>query len=209
MLGFGRKPLKIKDENGGEKNKMNAKYKKSPKIVSLLITAIIIGTVSAASYSELFMYGSNITIGSASVIFTSGLDTSEVTGGDGIATPYTAVTFDNMTGIEPGENRTYEQAVNITNNAAVTKTISIDYVTLTGDFAANFDYLNITMIDAGGAPKGNSIKLFPTGSSESNSTSTGNQNISAGEVWAVRWIIKAKTEAPGGSISLTLKVTVS
>jgi hypothetical protein len=186
---------------------MNAKYKKTLKIVTLLISAIIIGTVSAASYSELFMYGTNITIGSASVIFTAGSDTSEVTGGTGILSPYTTVTFDNMTGIEPGETRTYNEAVNITNSAGVAKNVGIDLDgSLTGEFSDNFDYIYISMIDAANTTKGTQIELVPTGS---NVTSTGSVSMSNGEVWAVKWVIKAKIDATDGqTVSLTLKVTV-
>jgi hypothetical protein len=188
------------------KNGMNVKYKKSLKIATLLITSIIIATVSAASYSELFMTGSTIRIGTPSVIFTSGSNTSEITGGDVIPAPYTTVTFDNITNIQPGETRTYEQAVNITNNAVTTKTINMSFVSLTGQFESNFDYLNITMIDASGASKGDSIQIVSSGL---NVTRTGNQQMSAGEVWAVRWIIKAKSGATDGeSITLTLKVRV-
>lgn len=189
---------------------MNAKYKKSLKIISLLITAIIIGTVSAASYSELFMTGSPITVGTASVIFTSGSNTTDLTSGVGIVAPYTSVTFDNITGIEPGETRTYEQAVNITNNAEASKDVTIDLYSITGYFDTNFDYINITMIAANGSPQGNSIEIVSIGAPANNVTSTDAATMASGDVWAVKWIIKAKTDAtPGQSFSITLKVTVA
>ena len=184
---------------------MNAKYKKSLRIVTLLITSVIIATVAADTYSELFMYGNNISIGTASVIFTAGSNTTTLGGSDAINAPGTQVTFDTIPAIEPGETRTYEQAVNITNNAGATKSITLSYVSLTGQFEANFDYLNITMINTSGASKGSNIEIVSSGT---NSTTSGSQDMSVGEVWAVRWIIKAKTGATGGSISLTLKVTV-
>jgi hypothetical protein len=206
---YGKKPLEKKTKNGGEKTKMNAKYKKSLKIVTLLISSIIIATVAADSYTELFMTGSTITIGTASVIFTNGLNTTDLTSGAGIPSPYTAVTFDNITGIQPGETRTYEQAVNITNNAATSKGITIDLDSIFGNFATNFDYINVTMIDVDGNTQGNSIEIVSTGS---NVTSTGPPAVtmSSGDVWAVRWIIKAQTDASNGeSFTITLKVTVS
>jgi hypothetical protein len=186
---------------------MNAKYKKTLKIVTLIITSLIIATVSAASYSELFMYGTDITIGSAGVIFTAGSDTSEVTGGTGIVSPYTTVTFDNMTNIQPGETRTYSEAVNITNSAGVTKDVSIDLDgSLSGAFSDNFDYIYISMVNGTGTTQGTQIQLLPTGS---NVTSTGSVSMSDGEVWSVSWIIKAKIDATDGqAVSLTLKVTV-
>jgi hypothetical protein len=187
---------------------MNAKYKKSLKIATLLITSIIIATVSAASYSELFMTASPITIGTASVIFSEGSNTTDISTA-GLAAPYTSVTFDNIAVIEPGETRTYEQAVNITNNAATSKGITIDLDSITGDFATNFDYINITMIAADGSTQGNSIEIVSTGS---NVTSTGPPaaTMASGDIWAVRWIIKAQTDASDAEwFSITLKVTVS
>jgi hypothetical protein len=186
---------------------MNAKYKKSLKIVTLLITSIIVATVSAQAYSELFMYGNDITIGTASVTFTAGDDTTTLGGGDAINTAGTIVTFDQIPDIAPGEAIAYDEAVNVTNAAGASKTITIDVDSLTGNFATNFDYLNITMIAGDGSTKGTVIKIVSTGS---NVTSTGGQTMTNGEVWAIKWELKAKAEATiGQSFSITLKVTVA
>jgi hypothetical protein len=206
LLGFGNKPLKKKSENGGENKKMNAKYKKSLKIASLLISSIIIATVSAASYSELFMYGSDITVASASVYFTAGGNTTLLSSA-GVASGGTEITFDQIPDIELGETVTYEEAVNITNNAGASKDITIDLDSITGDFDTNFDYVNITMIAADGSSQGSSIEIVSTGS---NVTSTGAATMSDQDVWAVKWIIKAKNDATSGqSFSITLKATVA
>jgi hypothetical protein len=82
LLEFGKKPLKRKSENGGETKKMNAKYKKSMKIVSLLVTALIIGTVSAATYSYLYVDGS-IIIGTQKIVWLAGSDAPSGTTTDG------------------------------------------------------------------------------------------------------------------------------
>jgi hypothetical protein len=204
---YGKKPLEKKTENGGETTKMNAKYKKSLKIVTLLITSIIIATVSAASYSELFMYGSPITVASASVSFTDGDNTTDVSS-VGISSAGTEITFNTMS-IEPGETVTYEEAVNITNGAGDSKTITmdVDLNSVTGYFDTNFDYVNITMIDAGGNPKGDSIEIVSTGT---NVTTTGGQAMGDTEVWAVKWIIAAKNDAtPAQAFTITVKVTVA
>jgi len=185
---------------------MNAKYKKSLKIVTLLISSIIIATVAADSYSELFMHGSDITIGTASVTFTAGGNTTLLSSA-GISSAGTEVTFDTIPDIEPGATVTYEEAVNITNNAGASKDITMDLDSITGNFATNFDYVNITMIAADGSSKGTSIQIVSTGS---NVTTTGAQAMTDDEVWAVKWIIKAKTDAtPTESFSITLKVTVA
>jgi hypothetical protein len=52
---------------------MNTKYKKGLKIASLLITAIVIGTVSAATYSYLYVDG-GIIIGTQKIVWLAGTD---------------------------------------------------------------------------------------------------------------------------------------
>jgi hypothetical protein len=185
---------------------MKLNYKKSLKLITLLITSLLISFVSAQSYSELFMHGTPISIGTAKVKFVAGANTTTMGGLDAINTAETVVTFDTILAIEPGEIRTYEQAVNITNGATSPKTINISLVSLTGPFSANFEYINITMIDASGTTKGNSIKIVSSGE---NVTETGGQQIANGATWRIRWIIKAKTSATNGqSINVTFKVKV-
>jgi len=183
---------------------MKINYKKTLKFVTLLITSLLISLVSAASYSELFMYATPISIGTAKVQFTDGANTTSISSA-GITGGGTEVTFDNIT-IEPGETRTYEQAVNITNNAASPKTINISFVSLTGQWITNFDYINVTMFSPTGTQKGNSIEIVSSGE---NVTETGGQSIPDGEIWTIRWIIKAKQGAAvTESISITFKVKV-
>jgi hypothetical protein len=182
---------------------MNINYKKSMKLVVLLITSLLIGFASAASYTELFMYGTPITIGTAGVKFTNGANTTTIST-SGITPAATEVTFDNIAAIEPGEIRTYEQVVNITNGSGSTKALNVSLYSLTGNLSANFDYLNITVIDGTGAALGSNITILGSGS---NTTSTGSLTMTANEVWSVRWDIKARSDANNGeSISVTLMV---
>lgn len=185
---------------------MNAKYKKSLKIVTLLISAIIIATVSAASYSELFMYGTDIEIKAATVYFSEGGNTTLLCS-TALPAAATEVDFDQVPDIEAGSTVIYEEAVNITNGAGASKDVTIDLDSLTGYFDTNFDYVNITMINANNVTQGNNIEIVSIGS---NVTTTGPATMSDGDIWAVRWIIKAKTDAtPTESFSITLKVTVA
>ncbi|MBT0159987.1 hypothetical protein G4O51_08375 [Candidatus Bathyarchaeota archaeon A05DMB-2] len=180
--------------------------KKSLKIVTLLISSLIIATVSAASYSELFMYGNSITIGTASVKFTTGANTTQLGGADAINAAGTIVTFDQIQ-IAPGDVATYDEAVNVTNSAGASKTITISVESISGDFSTNFDYLNITRIAGDGSTKGTSIEIVSTGS---NVTTTDGQTMTAGEIWAIRWELKAKPDATiGESFTIALKVTVA
>lgn len=52
---------------------MDAKYKKCLKIVSLLVTALIIGTASAATFSYLYVDG-GIIIGTQKIVWLAGTD---------------------------------------------------------------------------------------------------------------------------------------
>jgi hypothetical protein len=54
---------------------------------------------------------------------------SGLTGGaNSISSAATEITFDNMTNMDPRSTVTYNKAVNITNNAGVSKTITIDVI---------------------------------------------------------------------------------
>lgn len=187
---------------------MNRNFRKSAKLVLLLITSLIISLASVFAYNEMFMYGTDVTIGSAGVYFVAAANTTTMGGADAINTQGTVVTFDEIPDITPGEVRTYELAVNITNNGASAKTVNISLSSLTGPWSANFAEINVTMIDIGGNIKGNVLEIVSTGYG-SNQTETGGQQIGAGETWRIRWIIRAKTDATiGASIDIAFKVKV-
>jgi len=186
---------------------MNINYKKTIKLIALLITSLLISFASAQSYSELFMYGTSISIGTAKVIFENGANTTSISS-QGVTTAATEVTFDTIPDIEPGQTRTYEQAVNITNGAGATKTINMSLYSITGDFKTDFDYVNVTIIAKNGTALGDSIEIVSSASG-TNVTSTGNLGMADLEEWTVRWIIKAKTDATNAnSFNITLKVKV-
>ena len=182
------------------------KTKKSLKIVTLLATSLIIASVSAATYSELYIYGTSIGIASAAVQFTEGDDTATLGGGDAINSAGTTVTFDSFPNIEPGATATYPEAVNITNGAGAAKTITVTVDSITGYFSTNFDYLYVQMVAANGTSVGTRIEEVSTGS---NVTSTDATVMLDSEVWALSWELKAKSDAtPGQTFAVTLKVLV-
>jgi hypothetical protein len=140
LLGFGKKPLKIKDENGGEKDKMNVKYKKSLKIVTLLLSALVIASVSAATYSYMYIDGS-ITVGTAQLVWIAGNDAPgdiDVTGG--------TATMDLH--VQPGINQNFTEALFLKNQDAASHnlTITVTSALSGGDFniATAYIYENTT-----------------------------------------------------------------
>jgi len=183
---------------------MDAKYKKSLKIVTLLITAIIIATEAAYAYSELFMYGSGITITDSRVILVNGADTLTIST-NGVENYGTTVTFDTIS-IAKDEILTYDEAVSIQNNAGSAKDIDLTVTGLTGPFSTNFDYIYIQVFDETPTEAGAQIQMLPSGS---NVTTTGTISIPNGETWTVQWIIKASVDATATeAISMTVQLTV-
>jgi len=185
---------------------MEMKYKRAMKFVVLLLTSLLIGAASVAAYTEMFMHGNNITIGTAGVQFVAGSNTTTLGGIDAINTQGTEVIFDTIPNIAPGELKTYSEAVNISNGAGSVKTISVSFYSLTGDWSLNFDYISLTVIAANGTALGNTINITSSGT---NVTSTGNIRMNNGEEWALKWVIKAKTGATNGqSITIVYKIKV-
>lgn len=182
---------------------MEMNHKKALKLVVLMLTSLFIGAASVTAYTEMFMHGNNITIGTAGVLFVEGDDTDTI---GGINTQGTEVTFDTIPNIEPGEVKTYNEAVNISNGAGSVKTITVDFYSLSGYWSSNFDYVNVTIVAANGTALGTTIKILSSGT---NATSSGAIRMNNGEEWAVKWSIKAKTTASDGqAITIVFKVKV-
>jgi hypothetical protein len=182
---------------------MNVKYKKSLKIVTLLITSIIIATGSVNAYSELFMSGT-ITITDSRVILVDGTDTPTIST-NGVENSGTTVNFDKIS-IAVDEILTYDDAVRIQNNAGSTKDIDLEVTGLTGPFSTNFDYIYIQVFDETVTEAGAQIQILPSGS---NVTTTGTISIPDGETWTVQWIIKASVDATAAeAIVMTVQLTV-
>ena len=183
--------------------KENKKAIKMLKVMFLLATSMLIGYVSASAYSELFIYGPTINIGLASVYFTEGSDTSTLSGE--ISSTNTTVNFGAIS-IEPGQTLTYNEAVNITNQAGTTKMINLSLYELTGQFSANFEYIEVSVVATNGTTVGNAINITSSGS---NVTSTGLISMPNGAEWAIKLVVKAKaTATPSASVSIKLKVRV-
>jgi hypothetical protein len=182
---------------------MKLNYKKNLKMITLLISSVLIATVSAGTYSELFLYGTGIKITDNRVILVAGANTTAIST-NGVENSGTTVTFDKIT-IAKGITLTYDETVKIQNNAGATRTVVLDVTSLTGPFSANFDYVYIAMFD-GATQKGAQIQMVSTGS---NVTTTGSVSMPNSALWTVQWIIKAKVTATADAqISLTVKVTV-
>jgi hypothetical protein len=180
---------------------MKTNIKKSLKLITLMISALLISFASAQTFSELYMRATPITVTSAKVYFVAGANTSSI--GE-IFYGGTEVNFTGMQ-VKQGETQIYQEAVNITNQAGSTKTITLTVQSTSGNLSA-FNYVNVSIIDENGALKGN-IYLTPS-STPGNTTST-QISMDQGKTWAVRWEISAATYAePNTKLYVTIKLTV-
>jgi hypothetical protein len=107
---------------------MNLNYKKSAKLILLLISTLLIATVSAATYRYMYIDGS-VTVGTAKLIWIEGLDSP----GDATISGSTyTVDLD----VEPGTPLNFTECVFLKNQdtAAHNMTISVTTTISASDF---------------------------------------------------------------------------
>ena len=184
---------------------MNINYKKSLKLITLLITSILIATVSASTYYSMFMNATNIGIDTGNkVFFTEGVDwPAGSTMGNGNQT----VTLDGMKG-KNGTATTISDPVRIYNNDTSSYNINLKLDSWTGESETHLNYINVTIYNAisGGTKQGQTIYLVP---GAGDVTETGSVSITSGETWRVEWIIYWKTTATSETVDVDLILEVS
>jgi hypothetical protein len=180
---------------------MNAKYKKSLKIVTLLITAALIATASAATYDYLnFSAG----VGVESTLTLNWNDT----GIDSGLTANIQGVYCTLTGLEApaGGSRTYPNAIKLTSTAATTFDIQVAGVTTTGGSGTdNLESIVVNIHDGGGGDQG-TLDVFSSGSA--GTTPVTDLTMSGIETWSLEWVITWKATATASDqVTVTLKVT--
>ncbi|MCW4047506.1 MAG: hypothetical protein NWE99_08110 [Candidatus Bathyarchaeota archaeon] len=170
---------------------MNAKYKKIMKIASLLITAIIIGTVSATTYNYMYLNGS-VTIGSAEIVWIAGADlaaNTTISGG--------TATID-LT-VQPGVGQNFTEALFLKNQGATDHALNITVTTtLSG---SSFDVANAYIYSNSSGTWTYADTLTLTTASDQFSGT-----LTAGNYYRLTLEIQAKTSA-SGSDDFKLQVT--
>jgi hypothetical protein len=193
LLEFGKKPLKRKSENGGEKEKMNAKYKKSLKIVTLVITAVLIATASAQVYSYMYIHGgATITGSELEWILGENAPTGASISGYNVNDLNFSVpenTFKNFT-----------DAVELINNNATSITFDLA-ADITGGSTSDFTTLDLVVYDSTGAREGDLDVL-------TEDTATGIV-IASLETLYIRFEIDPLTDATTGDVTFTITLTYS
>jgi len=186
---------------------MKINYKKSLKLITLLITSILIATVSASTYSTMFMHATNIGVEAGNqVFFVQGSDwpggTSSLTDGNQTAT------LDGMKG-KNGTATIIEDPVSIYNNDTSSRTINLKFESWDGESETELYCINVTLYNdspTGGTKQGQTIYLVPGAGDVTETTS---QSIGSKETWRVEWVIYWKTTATTETINVDLELEVS
>jgi len=180
---------------------MNVNYRRTLKFVTLLASALLIGSVSAAVYYSLTISGSLTT--AVTVCFDHGTDWPS---GSTMGTGNTSVTL--ALKAYPNTTLTYEKAVNVSNTQAVTPSIRLRHISITNGTAdiGNFTFLNIVLLDDTGVQKGY-INYTVSGNDFISSESTSYEAMDANDEWTIRIETKAEPDAVAG-ISATLQMAL-
>jgi hypothetical protein len=178
--------------------------KKALKFLGLLISAMVIASVSAATYN-MFM---NATVGvePTELSFVE-KDPDFTTCGGAITDAGQKVTFSTLNG-QPGLEAIFNP-VDISNGAGAAHDIELVLDSWTGDSQTNLYNITVTMYN-GGAPQGASIVLRPASEGTSVTTS-GTVNIAISETWEVEWTVYWKGSAAPGTdaVNVYLLLVVS
>jgi hypothetical protein len=178
---------------------MKLNYKKSLKLIALLISALVIATASATSYN-MFM---NSTVGVQATGMSFVLDDPDYTTcGGSITDNNQKVTFSSMNGIA-GSEAIYVP-VDINNADTGGHDIELTLDTWTGDSQTNLYSITITMYN-GATKMGASIVLYPSGEGTSVTTS-GTVTIAASGTWTVEWKVYWKGSAVVGTDSVQVNL---
>jgi len=163
-------------------NMKKIRSKKALKFLGLLISAMVIASVSAATYN-MFMNAA-VGVEAAEMSFVASTDFDDC--GGTLLDNNQKVEFSTMNG-QPGVEAIY-YPVNITNGATANHTIELMVDTWTGAGEDNLYNMTVTMFSAGGSQEGASIVLRPTARGTSVTTS-GSVFIDISETWDVRWTV--------------------
>jgi hypothetical protein len=177
---------------------MKTNYKKIAKLLTLLATSMLIATVSAAIYDNLFLNAEVGVEGLYLVWDKTGID-SGIT-----ADIYGA--YCTLSGLKApqGGSRTYSKAIGLNNTGGTETTFDIEVVDVTGSGTSDLDYIFIVIYD-GTTLKGN-LTVWENGAKVT-SPETG-LSIGAGAAWRLEWHIAWKSSADtSDSVTVSLKVT--
>jgi hypothetical protein len=178
---------------------MNVNFKKSLKIVTLLISALLIATVSAEVYNYL-----NFTAGVGVEGLTLNWDDTTIDTGLSANIDGVLCTLSGLKG-PAGGTRTYTTAINLTSTAATT--FDIEVVSVTGASTVNLTSIEVRIYDDSPTStlKG-TLDVFSGGLT--GTTPVEDLTMTGADSWRLEWDITwASTALTSDSVTVTLKVT--
>lgn len=182
---------------------MKINYKKNLKFITLLVSALLIATASAAIYYSLGISGT-VTV-AVTVCFGQGSDWPS---GSLMGTGNTTVTLSLKA--YPNVTLTYGQALKVNNTGGGTPSVRLRHISITNSSAtvANFTFINIVLLGNGDVQKGY-LNYTVVGNDFILSSDTEYDEMGANAVWSIRIETKAKANATAGNyVSLQIAVDV-
>ncbi len=180
---------------------MNINGKKSLKLLTLLLTSLLIASASAAIYYSLNISGTLTT--AVTVCFGQGTDWPS---GSTMGTGNTTVTL--ALKAYPNTTLTYQQAIKVNNTGTGTPSIRLRHISITNGTAdvGNFTFLNIVLVDDANVQKGY-LNYTVSSNDFILSSSTSYEEMNASDVWKIQIETKAKAAATAG-ISASLQIAL-
>jgi hypothetical protein len=173
---------------------MKVNYRKSLKLVTLLITSIIIASVSATTYTYMYINSGTISITTGGLQWIRGPDANAGTTISGNAV--TGLALDVLNGTEQFFNSTlYIKNTDPSNPHA----FSINATSSSGA-TSDFNYMNLQLYDNSTNSYKTQIDLLTVGSSAAGLT------ILASGVWRVSIHTSAKAGFTSGTVTFTVKL---
>lgn len=167
---------------------MNTKYKKSLKIVTLLISALIIATVSATVYYSLSVTGTATVV----TVFPVMLDEGTDIGSGSVNSDGNGATL--VISAYPGVKLTYENVLIVRNTGSTTPSVKLRHISISNTSATEFAYITIYLLDEASVQKGY-INYTGAAASFTVTVSSSFTQMDAND----NWVIKVETQAISGA----------
>jgi hypothetical protein len=163
---------------------MKVEYKKGLKLVTLLITALIIATVSAQVFRYMYIDGS-VTVGAAKLVWIKG---SEAPSGATVVGSTVTMPIE----AEPGTPQNITHCLYLNNSDTVAHNMTISVTTAV---TSDFDEFKIHIYINSSSPT--FVDTLDVTTSDSYETYTGNNPLSAGEAYRMSFELTPSTTASG------------
>jgi hypothetical protein len=162
--------------------------RKEMKLLTLLLTSLLIATASASVYYSLTLQ-SKTTVSSPAVKFVTATDFPGP-GGD-LQDSWVRLNVKSY----PNVTLTYERAVNISNTDSASRQIRLTPGTPTGDAASNWDYIKFLVYNDAIPGVMQGFLNYTGGGSWTNTGQTSWMTIDNGVEWTIRVITKSPSSA--------------